>query len=624
MLSKIMVSGAVPDGFSVALSALEPALGFTADANGFPITVSHGESLIVRSTADGASITWAKPVQLYRALSLLKERGLGSSFTITETPRFSTLGISLDVSRNAVPTVETMQTLFQKMALMGIDLCMLYIADVFQVPQRPYFGYKRGSYSADELRQMDDFAFTLGIELCPCIQTLGHLNRALHWPDMAHLKDTENVLLIGSEEVYTFIDEMITAVSAPLRSKRIHIGMDEATELGTGRFFQENGYVPKSELMRRHLNRVADIVKQHGLHAMMWSDMFFRPESPTDGYYDGGEPSPATIAVVRPDVDLVYWDYYHNEETEYTAMLQKHRKLPANCFFAGGIWTFGGPAPSLDKTFTASEAGLRAAENAHVPLVLGTIWGDNGAEANLQAALPGIQLYAEYNYRGAQWRTDFNRRFSVCCGADADDFLSLSRFNTVPGMRSGTLRPVNAAKFLLYQDPLCTLYDKDMDGLCASAHYTGLIGRYALAAEAGSEYALLFRFYRDLACALSRKCAWHERAGSCVRSGDRVEAARLAASVADILTALEALRESWYLLWSATYKPYGFEILDLRLGGLLARFRTAEIRMLAYAEGGEPIAELLEEPLPYTLQKDGTLFGSYAWGEIVSACKTDI
>ena len=34
--------------------------------------------------------------------------------------------------------------------------------------------------------------------------------------------------------------------------------------------------------------------------------------------------------------------------------------------------------------------------------------------------------------------------------------------------------------------------------------------------------------------------------------------------------------------------------------------------------------ELSAPALPYTLRPDGTLFGSYAVGEIVSACKLDI
>ena len=109
---------------------------------------------------------------------------------------------------------------------------MLYTEDTYEIPDQPYFGWMRGRYSMQELRELDDCADALGIELCPCIQTLGHLNRALHWPAMAHLKDNEEVLLADNEETYAFLKQAIQAAAAPYRSRRIHIGMDEAHGIG--------------------------------------------------------------------------------------------------------------------------------------------------------------------------------------------------------------------------------------------------------------------------------------------------------------------------------------------------------------------------------------------------------
>ena len=68
------------------------------------------------------------------------------------------------------------------MALMGMNLGMMYTEDTYEVPGQPYFGYQRGRYTYEELHALDDYADMLGIELCPCVQTLGHLNRALHCP----------------------------------------------------------------------------------------------------------------------------------------------------------------------------------------------------------------------------------------------------------------------------------------------------------------------------------------------------------------------------------------------------------------------------------------------------------
>ena len=466
-------SGQLPEHFDAAFAEIGPELGFArAGQGGLSVALHQGGCLRAEKRADGVVVTWAEPVQVYRALSLLRQHWAEDAFCIEETPCFETAGMMFDVSRNAVLQPDTLRFFLRKMAMMGLNLGMMYTEDTYEVPGQPYFGYQRGRYSADELRALDDYADMLGIELCPCIQTLGHLNRALHWPALAHLKDNEEVLLADDAQTYAFLEELIAAAAAPYRSKRIHIGMDEAHGIGLGAHLRRHGYEDPHTIIRRHLSRVLEITRRHGLSAMMWSDMYFRPDSPTDGYYDSGMPSAEAVAAVPPDVTLVYWDYYHETEQEYTDMLQKHAALPAPTVFAGGIWTWCGPAPDYAKTLAAAVPALTACKKAGVPLVLATAWGDNGAEANLTSALLGMQLYAEFMYTGTYDAGSLARRFACCCGADAQAFLDLSLFNAVPGMRSGALRPVNAAKFLLYQDPLVQLFAADTAGLAMSAHYT--------------------------------------------------------------------------------------------------------------------------------------------------------
>lgn len=624
-IRSIRAYGTLPDQFTPAFEALSEDLGLRLDPAGFPIEFIRGDALSVKADEKCAQIIWAEPVQAYRALSFLGSGGIGNSLSVKESPCFETLGVMLDVSRNAVILPETMRFLLRKMALMGIQLGMLYTEDTFEIPELPYFGYQRGRYSMEDIRGFDDYANMLGIELCPCIQTLGHLNRALHWPAMQHLKDTEEILLADSEETYSFLETMIQAACAPYRSKRIHIGMDEAADLGMGQYRRKHGYVPRHQIMKRHLAKVLEIVRGCGLEPLMWSDMYFRPQSPTGGYYDSGDPNEASREAVCPGVTMVYWDYYHETEEHYGDMLRKHRLLNAPTAFAGGIWTFTGPAPDYTKTFATTLPALNVCKEAGVPLVLATAWGDNGAECNVAASLAGMQLFAEYTYTGEYDASWLAQRFTACCHADIHAFTDLSRFNTVPGMQSGPMRPVNAAKFLLYQDPLVQLFEKDTEGLRMSAHYAALHRDYQEHAKQNPAFAQLFSFYGSLAQTLAKKCAWHEQAGPCVRAGDRLQAAELAALAGEVATALEGLRTEWQKLWMATNRPQGFEILDLRLGGMRARFCSAQRRMQEFAQNTvQDIPELSCEPLAYTLMPENKLNGSYAWGEIASACKLDI
>lgn len=620
-MQTLVFSGELPQDFHRAMAEIGPLLGFSAGAEGIPVEVFRAEGPAVEKRPGQIRLGWKKPVHLYRALSLLRGAWDEQEFARAETPCFET-GMMFDVSRNAVLQTRTLRSFLRRMALMGMDVGMMYTEDTYEVPGEPYFGYQRGRYSMEELRALDDYAALLGIELVPCIQTLGHLNRVLHWPAMARYADNGEVLLADDEDTYALLRRMLEAASRPYRTRRIHIGMDEAHGIGLGAHLRAHGYEDPHAIILRHLQRVKEITDSLGLQPMMWSDMYFRPDSPTNGYYDS-DPTPAAIASVVPGIQLIYWDYYHNTEAEYAAMLEKHRRLTDTPLFAGSIWTFAGPAPDYEKTIAATVPALTACKKAGVPFVLATAWGDNGAEANLTTALPGIQLFAEFSYTGGYDETWLAKRFATCCGGDIGPFWGLSRFNTVPGMRPTPLRPVNAAKFMLYQDPMVQLFAKDTEGLPMAGHYAALAEEYEGYAAKGGLYAPLMNFYACLARVLAGKCSWHQQISEAVAAGDRPRAAALAEGLARTEEQAQELRKVWRALWNSTNKPYGFEILDGRMGAVCARLETARTRVLAWAAGDpdETLPELRETPLPYTLREGGALFGSYATGEIVSACK---
>ncbi len=620
MNTRIHITGQTPENWQAALAQLEEDLGFSPADEGLTVQCVRGDCLALESDGVSVRLTWAEPVQFYRALSLIP-RPLAPC-DIRQTPRFRSAGVMFDCSRNGVLKPDAVKFFLRKMALMGLDLGMLYTEDTYQVPEQPFFGYKRGRYTYDELKDMDDYAALFGIELCPCIQVLGHLKRVLHWPAFHRLRDNAEVLLADEEETYALIRQMVRAASAPFRSRRIHIGMDEAYGVGLGEHLARFGYEDPRSVIGRHLRRVLDITDEFGLKPMMWSDMYFHLDG--GGYHTGGMPSEKAIAAVDRRVSLVYWDYYHAKEEEYAQALKKHACFGVPTVFAGGLWTWVGPAPAYHQAIENTVAGLTACMKADVDTVLATAWGDNGAETNMLASLLGIQLYGELTYTGRYDQAELAARFRRCCGADAQAFLDLSRMNAAPGMVSHPADPVNACKFMLYQDPLVELFEKDVEGFRLAEHYAALAPLYARYGEENPAYGLLFDFYAALAHALALKCAWHEGAAKAVRAGDRDAAAKLAAALPDTAEAFQALRQVWRRLWESTNKPNGFEVIEVRLGGVIARLSTAEDKMLDFASGAvDDIPELTEPSLICKRRPDNSIGCTNTMDEIATACTID-
>ena len=614
------ILGTPPEHWEEALSELREDLGIELGGAGIDVTCVPGDELAVESDGKSVTLTWAAPIQFYRAVSLIPLPLTACS--IREKARFQSSGIMFDCSRNAVLKPQALRFFFRKMALMGLNLGMMYTEDTYEVPGQPFFGYKRGRYTYDELKALDDYASLFGIELCPCIQTLGHLKRILHWPAYHHLRDNDEVLLADLDETYELLDQMIHAATAPYRSKKIHLGMDEAYGVGLGAHLARYGYEDPHSVIGRHLSRVLGICDKYGLHAMMWSDMYFHLDG--RNYHSPGLPSEKAKAAVDPRITLMYWDYYQPKEEAYADALYKHAQFPAPTVFAGGIWTWIGPAPDYPTTLQNTVSGLTACAKANIPLALATAWGDNGGECNLTAALLGLQLYGELTFRPDYDEDELARRFRRCCHADAQAFLDLSLLNYMPGMKDNPSDPVNACKFMLYQDPLIQLFEADTAGYAMAEHFGSLVTRYARYALENPDYALLFDFYTALANALALKCVWHEQAGDAVRSRNREQAAALADGIPATVEALDTLRVVWRRLWESTNKPNGFEIIEVRMGGIAARMATAGEKMRAFALGQvDTIPELEEQALITKRRPNGSIICTNTMDEIATPGRID-
>ncbi|KAJ2504994.1 hypothetical protein IWW47_002259, partial [Coemansia sp. RSA 2052] len=536
-------------------------------------------------------------------------------FVISEKAQFETLALMIDCSRNGVLSVKNVWAMLRNMALMGFNMLQLYTEDTYKVTGEPFFGYLRGGYTQDELRAIDDYAFSLGIEVVPCIQTLGHLGQILQWPRFAGLRDTNEVILSRLPETYELLEKLIAAVSAPLRSKRIHIGMDEAYGVGEGRFRSMFGAQEGTAIFVEHLARVHDICAQRGLRAMIWSDMLFCLAAKNNAlyaYYDqSNNPADALSKVegIPPDVDLVFWDYYHTAPEIYARKIQQHRDLGCDSpWMAGGAWTWSRLWCYLPFSFESNRASLTAAKSpqGRVASFMLTIWGDEGNECDFFSALP-VMLYAGNHAYTDRTEIDpafMENTFSAICGGSLGDWMNASRIDDIPQdadhMDARSQLPSNMSKWLLWEDPMLSFMSPQYATLDLETHYTQIAdrlldcalsstnsGRSAVPGRSNAvRYPLnrLLRMPGLLARVLSLKCHLRDKLTAPYRAGDR--AALLQVVETRLRPLIEAQRELWLYhrsRWHRIYKPFGWETLELRYGGLAARLQTMYDRIVAYS-----------------------------------------
>jgi hypothetical protein len=499
-------------GLEKGIEAFSKEFGYKVCCDGMPVKAIKDKvnKIQVSKKGGAAVIRYSERVHFFRALGLLLEAmGEKDEFEIEEEPQFSMNGIMIDVSQgNAVINVDNVKKIIYRMSIMGLNMLMLYAEDSYEIKGEPYFGYMRGRYSQDELREIDDYAYELGVEIIPCIQTLAHLIDALKWACYGDIKDDDDTLLVGCEKTYEFVEKLIVSASAPLRSKRIHIGLDEAWKLGQGNYLLKNGYRSKFDLMNEHLDRVMQITAKYGLRPMMWSDMFFRAASETGDYYDKDIAIPTEIIDKIPKgMQFIYWDYYNNDEEFYTEWIRRHKMFGSNPIFAGGIWNWVGFGLNYGKTFVTTNSALTACKKEGVKEVFATLWGDDTTESNIYSALLGLQLYAEHGYSKELDIEKLKKRFKFCTGGNYDDFMDIKYLDEVPGAGPENLETFNPCKYLLWQDILAGLFDKNIEGLELCSHYENTRKKMKKYSLSNGEFNFVFVFLEKVCSALAIKAS---------------------------------------------------------------------------------------------------------------------
>ena len=517
--------------------------------------------------------------------------------------QYRSFGVMLDCSRNAVMKPEELKKLIALLAKFGYNCVELYTEDTYEVENEPYLGYLRGRYTGAELKEIDGYARALGVELIPCIQTLGHFTAFRKNFPLRTMFDAGDILLCEEERTYELIERCFAALAENFTSRRVNIGMDEAHMLGLGNYLKKHGYTDRFEIFTRHLSKVAQIARKYGFTAHMWSDMFFRIAN-GGKYYGKDFHIPQTVVEKIPEnVEIAYWDYTSVDQELYENMLSAHLETGRKTWYVGGAWNWCGFAPLNRHSLERLKPAMQAVRVKKIENVLITVWGDNGKESSFYAVLP--TLYAARQYADGNFDAEkIKRGFEEIVGVSYDDFMTLDLPNeALPYRENVTGYPENPSKWLLYQDCFQGLYDLDYKAR-GNVPYRQYATRLRAAESRAGEYAYIFSGMVKLCETLEIKSDLGSRTRKAYLDQDRAALTALVNDYDELLRRLSAFFDAVQKLWYKENKPFGWEVQDLRLGGLERRVKTCKSMLETYLDGRLERLEELEEQLLSVQQDD--------------------
>jgi hypothetical protein len=324
--------------------------------------------------------------------------------------------------------------------------------------------------------------------------------------------------------------------------------------------------------------------------------MFFRP-------WDGGEYSipkcdmPRDVISTLPEsVIPIYWDYYQSDEKKYSDMIENHKQLSKNVWFAGGAWSWYGMIPFNRFTLESMLPALDACNKHRVRNVFFTMWGDDGAECSHFSQLPSLFYLSEYA-RGNRDEAKIKAKFKRLIGIDFDEFINIDCPNDVVPYEG---IPKNPSKYMLYSDYFNDFLDYTVK-LGAGEKYTEYAKALHATAKKSRKYGYVFDTAAKLCDVLAIKYELRLRTRIAYEAGDKDELRSLAENeYVKVKKLIAIFARAFEKQWFMDNKPHGFDVQDHRIGALLRRTDACRRRILAYTAGRiDRIEELDEKLLPF-------------------------
>ena len=604
---------------TLAVAELRKSYPLRISEDGIPVTFKKVKSSEISATFRNGvcEIEADSAPHFYFALSmlLLKSQAIEDSkiYTRRDMQRllefriehvFEKNGLMLDLSRNAVAHIDMLKQFIREMAFMGHSWFMLYMEDVYEVEGAPYFGALRGRYSIQDLQEVDRYAQLFGVQLVPCIQTLAHMDQYFMWETIEYkYKDIDNIFNVGNAEVRTLLTRMIASLRKAFSSDIIHIGMDEAHNLGRGRYLDENGLKKRGDIMQDHLAFMKTLCTTYGFKPIVWDDMFF-------GRYSNNKED--VEPVIPNQVGLMYWDYYSGLAKHYQNHLQVCRTLTKKPMFAGGAWRWTGYIPHHKKTLETTLAAIEACRKERVKEVIVTSWGDDGSEAPLYTCMFGLVLYAYLDCHAEYREEEFAQYLKLYTGMGFNEWMRQGEPDLFEGT-TGNNYDITPSKYLLYQDPLGSKFlyyirtlTTDMDAVYAkleqafiedAAHTDNPLQR-----SIAQFYALMMKtLYYKWRLPLD---IWEAYKKTDKKALQALVENKLKPLKAALTETAKARRQ----VWTEECRAFGSEVLDHRFGAMLMRLEVTQEILTDYIQGKiRRIDELEEERLDPCPGADKTL-----------------
>jgi hexosaminidase len=551
------------------------------DAEGYVLVVSPDEVVVAGKSAAGT----------FYGLQTLKQlvRGEANLFIpaveIVDWPAMRWRGVSDDISRGPVPTVDYIKRQLRTFAAFRLNMHSFYMEQTFASDANPLIGPAGGSLTPDEIRDLVKYARRYHIELVPEQQTFGHLHKALKLEKYNELAEMPygDVLSPQQEGSYKLVAAWYRELNELFPGKFFHIGADETFELGEGQSREAARARGVGAIYFEHLNRVREVLKPYDRRLMFWGDIALN--------------HPDLIGSIPKDMIVMNWDYAAKDD--YLPRIKPFKDAGLEEFVCPGVHNWNQIFPNLEASSKNIANFVRDGQASGALGMMNTSWDDDG-ESLFEMSWYGIVLGAAASWQNKvvdrdAFDDDFDWAFFRSDGHEFTDALhALGSVNGVLG--------IGSSDELFWRDPFTSVFQRQARTLASQTREMRLavenadesLLRNEAKARRNRSMIPAMRFAAQRFDHLGRRMQVMEKFSqdyweAYLNLSDRRKVGRLRNywgniynSLREMTEELTILRESYRKLWLAENRPYWLDSVLARYDQSAAMWLTRS-RALAEA-----------------------------------------
>ncbi len=410
------------------------------DAEGYVLVVGANEVVVAGATEAGT----------FYGLQTLKQlvRGEGAQsyvagVMIVDWPAMRWRGVSDDISRGPVPTVDYIKRQLRTFAAFKLNMHSFYMEHTFASNTHPLIGPDGGSLTPAEIKELVAYARQYHIELVPEQQTFGHLHKALKFEKYNELAEVPYGDVLSPQQAgsYKLVADWYRELDPLFPGKFFHIGADETFELGEGQSREVARQRGVGPVYFDHLNRVRDLLKPYNRQLMFWGDIALN--------------HPELIGEIPKDLIVMNWDYAARDD--FGPRIKPFKDAGLEQFVCPGVQNWNQIFPNLE---TAKKNIINFVRDGHTAGAMGmmnTSWDDDG-EGLFESTWYGIVLGA-----AASWENktvdvkEFDRNFDwAFFRNDGDQFIEALRALGAVNGRLG----ISSSDELFWREPFTANFQR--------------------------------------------------------------------------------------------------------------------------------------------------------------------